>query len=114
MFFGEFVLPFLRTVAFRRTRAASSEGNSLVSYAGHTAPENLCRSSPSRVVEFSRLVTVDSVCRRSLARPCHVDSSNKSFRIISSCFFGKSPSKTGIAHLYYTVSLIIEEKVVCT
>ena len=48
---------------------------------------------------------VDSVCRRNLARPCQVDSSKRSFRTISSCFFGKSPSKTGIAHLYYTVSI---------
>ena len=108
-FFG--VLAFLAAAAaFRRTQAASSGGNSLVAYAGHTASENSRKSSPSRVVEFSRLITLDSVCRRNFARPCQVDSSKRSLCIISSGFFGNSPSKTGIAHLYYTVSWIREEK----
>ena len=58
------------------------------------------------VKEDIRLIMVDSVCRRNLARPCQVDSSKRSFRTMSSCFFGKSPSKTGIAHLLYMISIV--------
>ena len=89
---------FAAAAAVRRPRAASSDGNSRVSYALHVVAWNWRSSWPSRVVDVSSERRVGSVCSRSFASICQVPSSNSNLARILSCSLGSSPSKTGIAH----------------
>ena len=59
-------------------RAASSEGKSFVGNVEHVRDSNSRMAFPSRVVECSNALTVDSVCNRNFARACHVASSKRS------------------------------------
>jgi hypothetical protein len=91
---------FCALAAWRRPRAASSEGKSRVTYALQTSALNIRRRFPSRVAEFSRSLRVDSVCNRSFAKPCQLANSKRSFQTILLCFRGSKSSKAGMEHYH--------------
>ena len=87
-------------VALRHPQAASSDGKSLVAYLLQSSFLNSQRILLSLVPEFSRSVTMVSVCCWSFTKACQVTSSDRSLQIILSCFGGNKSSKTRIEHLY--------------
>ena len=113
-FFFPFDTLFLATDAFCYTQAAFLEGRSRVLYLGHTFPKKPCKFWPSQVVEFLRALTVDLVCRCNLARLCYIESLKRSFCTILSCFLGKRPSKTEIAHFKFVSSFYVKQKIIHT
>ena len=92
---------FLRFTAARRTFAAASFGWSLTTKSSVILPANRQSFSPRGFVKCSNDVRVSSVWSRSLAYACQVARRKRASRIFFSCFlcfFGRSPSKTGMMH----------------
>ena len=91
----------LRFVAVRRALAAASFGCSLTMKSSVILPANRRSFSPRGFVNCSNDVRVSSVWSRSFAYACQVARRNRTSRISFSCFlcfFGRSPSKTGMMH----------------
>ena len=84
--------------ACRRLRASTSRRSSLVSKAGHVCLLKVRKLEPMRTVKSSNILSVSSVCMRSLAIPCQCAQKKSKRKTARLCGSGRSPSKTGIAH----------------
>ena len=99
---------FAAFVALQWPCAASSDGRSTVMNSSHIVFENLWRILPRRVVEYSSLQTVDSVCRRNFAKACHVASSKRRLSTITIFLVSESPPDVGIVH-WQSVNVIFSD-----